>query len=145
DRIDGVRQTAIAPGVSARPGDGRPEPDRADSTIDDPRRARTIDADESRRAAQLRAVAEEVLDAAKVSGAFLAHRPDAHDASPGPWMRLPSVRGLTSVPAGNTESRCAATTTGASPSRSPGRRPMTLPTASVVTPVSPTSSKRLVR
>lgn len=49
-------------------------------------------------------------------------RPRQSSPMPGPWMMVPSRRVLTSVPSGNTVSRCAAITRcgrGARPGRSP--------------------------
>ena len=68
--------------------------------------------------------------------ASIAERPLVSSPMPGASSRVPSRRTVTSVPAGNTVSRCAATTT-AVPLPRPRRSPVTLPTASIATSSSP--------
>ncbi len=72
-----------------------------------------------------------------------AVRPRQLSVIPGAWIRRPTVRGSTSVPAGNTVSRWAVTTAGCGCSPpEPGSSPSTFPTSSACTRCSPTSLNR---
>jgi hypothetical protein len=76
--------------------------------------------------------------------ASIPARPRQLSVIPGAWMRFPARRGSTSVPAGKTVSRCAATTTGG-PRRPVPQSPSTFPSSSVRGAARPMARKRSSR
>ena len=134
----------------------------ADAAGDDAVHVRTVHGDEGADPVLVVALLEQMPHAAQVAWPFLADIGDEQEIgagampaasiariqasstarervsspTPGANSLVPSRRTVTSVPAGNTVSRCAATQI-SGPLPTPGRRPVTLPSASIARSLSP--------